>query len=96
MECGNWLEYRLKVNQADPKVDSKCYLRTGHSTTVGGSKIYVFGGSLMTTGQKVRLLALFAQSSAQSVVKGHKQRLRSTGSMAGSVGVRRCALLQPR
>ena len=53
VEVGNWLEYRIKINQSDPKVDSKCYLRTGASVTLGGSKIYMFGGTLMTTGQKV-------------------------------------------
>mmetsp|Transcript_46212 Transcript_46212/g.88190 ORF Transcript_46212/g.88190 Transcript_46212/m.88190 type:complete len:1493 (-) Transcript_46212:386-4864(-) len=75
MECGNWLEYRLKVNQADPKVDSKCYLRTGHSTTVGGSKIYVFGGSLMTTGQKTNDLFMLNQDRMEWV------RLEVTGAI---------------
>jgi hypothetical protein len=49
---GSWLEYRLKVNAQNPKLDSKCYLRTGHTATLGGSRLFVFGGTLMATGQK--------------------------------------------
>ena len=41
IEVGNWLEYRLKVNTHNPKLDSKCYLRSGHSATLGGSRLFV-------------------------------------------------------
>ncbi|KAK3273495.1 hypothetical protein CYMTET_18285 [Cymbomonas tetramitiformis] len=59
-EVGSWLEYRIKVGQQDG-IDCRCYLRSGHSLTVGGNKVYIFGGTLTHQGTKSNELFIMNQ-----------------------------------